>query len=150
MGPGNLFVPENNMTGTERIDRERKVDFKKMLKGFVLNQIYGLEASRKTTLALHVISEAREQGVEAIGVNTRDLLLSQPDWGEQALSLVDTIIKSGSVDVVVVYSVAALVPKSELDGEMGDAHMAMQARIMSHVLRKLRHSLSKVKPFMED
>ncbi|KAK9075950.1 hypothetical protein SSX86_004280 [Deinandra increscens subsp. villosa] len=124
-------------------------------------EIYGPEASGKTTLALHVIAEAQKQGgycvfvdaehaldpslAEAIGVNTQDLLLSQPDCGEQALSLVDTIIRSGSVDVVVVDSVskvAALVPKSELDGEMGDAHMAMQARLMSQALRKLSHSLS--------
>lgn len=79
---------------------------------------------------------------ETIGVNTANLLLSQPDCGEQALSLVDTIIRSGSVDVVVVDSVAALVPKGELEGEMGDAHMAMQARLMSQALRKLSHSLS--------
>lgn len=123
-----------------------------------VTEIYGPEASGKTTLALHVIAEAQKKGgycvfvdaehaldpslAEAIGVNTRDLLLSQPDCGEQALSLVDTIIRSGSVDVVVVDSVAALVPKSELDGEMGDAHMAMQARLMSQALRKLCHSLS--------
>ncbi|XP_022888238.1 DNA repair protein recA homolog 3, mitochondrial-like [Olea europaea var. sylvestris] len=121
-------------------------------------EIYGPEASGKTTLALHVIAEAQKQGgycvfvdaehaldpalAEAIGVNTSNLLLSQPDCGEQALSLVDTLIRSGSVDVVVVDSVAALVPKAELDGEMGDAHMAMQARLMSQALRKLSHSLS--------
>ncbi|KAK8520394.1 hypothetical protein V6N13_031154 [Hibiscus sabdariffa] len=121
-------------------------------------EIYGPEASGKTTLALHVIAEAQKQGgycvfvdaehaldpalAETIGVNTENLLLSQPDCGEQALSLVDTLIRSGSVDVVVVDSVAALVPKSELDGEMGDAHMAMQARLMSQALRKLSHSLS--------
>ncbi|KZV21609.1 RecA DNA recombination family protein [Dorcoceras hygrometricum] len=121
-------------------------------------EIYGPEASGKTTLALHVIAEAQKQGgycvfvdaehaldpalAEAIGVNTKNLLLSQPDCGEQALSLVDTLIRSGSVDVVVVDSVTALVPKGELDGEMGDAHMAMQARLMSQALRKLSHSLS--------
>ncbi|KAH1033347.1 hypothetical protein J1N35_045521 [Gossypium stocksii] len=121
-------------------------------------EIYGPEASGKTTLALHVIAEAQKQGgycvfvdaehaldpalAETIGVNTENLLLSQPDCGEQALSLVDTLIRSGSVDVVVVDSVAALVPKGELDGEMGDAHMAMQARLMSQALRKLSHSLS--------
>ncbi|KAL5572464.1 hypothetical protein UlMin_022061 [Ulmus minor] len=121
-------------------------------------EIYGPEASGKTTLALHVIAEAQKQGgccvfvdaehaldptlAQTIGVNTENLLLSQPDCGEQALSLVDTLIRSGSVDVVVVDSVAALVPKSELDGEMGDAHMAMQARLMSQALRKLSHSLS--------
>ncbi|CAI0387933.1 unnamed protein product [Linum tenue] len=121
-------------------------------------EIYGPEASGKTTLALHVIAEAQKLGeycvfvdaehaldsslAEAIGVNTETLLLSQPDCGEQALSLVDTIIRSGSVGVVVVDSVAALVPQSELDGEMGDAHMAVQARLMSQALRKLSHSLS--------
>ncbi|KAG5607913.1 hypothetical protein H5410_029405 [Solanum commersonii] len=126
-------------------------------KGRVI-EIYGPEASGKTTLALHVIAEAQKQGgyccfvdaehalnptlAETIGVNTSNLLLSQPDCGEQALSLVDTIIRSGSVDVVVVDSVAALVPKGELEGEMGDAHMAMQARLMSQALRKLSHSLS--------
>ncbi|KAK0571027.1 hypothetical protein LWI29_010008 [Acer saccharum] len=121
-------------------------------------EIYGPEASGKTTLGLHVIAEAQKQGgycvfvdaehaldpslAQAIGVKTENLLLSQPDCGEQALSLVDTLIRSGSVDVVVVDSVAALVPKGELDGEMGDAHMAMQARLMSQALRKLSHSLS--------
>ncbi|KAF7837899.1 DNA repair protein recA-like protein 3, mitochondrial-like [Senna tora] len=121
-------------------------------------EIYGPEASGKTTLALHVIAEAQKQGgycvfvdaehaldqtlAESIGVDTKNLLLSQPDCGEQALSLVDTLIRSGSVDVIVVDSVAALVPKGELDGEMGDAHMAMQARLMSQALRKLSHALS--------
>ncbi|KAF3329432.1 DNA repair protein recA 3 [Carex littledalei] len=121
-------------------------------------EIYGPEASGKTTLALHVIAESQKSGgycafidaehaldpslAEIIGVKTENLLLSQPDTGEQALSLVDTLIRSGSVDVVVVDSVAALVPKAELDGEMGDAHMALQARLMSQALRKLSHSLS--------
>ncbi|CAN6447821.1 unnamed protein product [Victoria cruziana] len=121
-------------------------------------EIYGPEASGKTTLALHVIAEAQKHGgycvfvdaehaldpvlAEAIGVKTENLLLSQPDCGEQALSLVDTLVRSGSIDVVVVDSVAALVPKSELDGDMGDAHMAVQARLMSQALRKLSHSLS--------
>ncbi|KAH6779095.1 recA DNA recombination family protein [Perilla frutescens var. hirtella] len=121
-------------------------------------EIYGPEASGKTTLALHLIAEAQKQGghcafvdaehaldpslAEAIGVDTQNLLISQPDCGEQALSLVDTLIRSGSVDVVVVDSVTALVPKGELDGEMGDAHMAMQARLMSQALRKICHSLS--------
>ncbi|XP_019191614.1 PREDICTED: DNA repair protein recA homolog 3, mitochondrial-like isoform X2 [Ipomoea nil] len=126
-------------------------------KGRVI-EIYGPEASGKTTLALHIIAEAQQQGgyccfVDAehaldpalattIGVNTENLLISQPDCGEQALSLVDTLVRSGSIDVVVVDSVAALVPKGELEGEMGDAHMAMQARLMSQALRKLSHSLS--------
>ncbi|KAK8706958.1 hypothetical protein V6N13_058029 [Hibiscus sabdariffa] len=121
-------------------------------------EIFGPEASGKTTLALHVIAEAQKQGgccafvdaehaldcalARTIGVNTDNLLLSQPDSGEQALSQVDTLIRSGSVDVVVVDSIAALVPKDEVDGEMGDAHMAMQARLMSQALRKITHSLS--------
>ncbi|KAG4956872.1 hypothetical protein JHK85_043252 [Glycine max] len=121
-------------------------------------EIFGPEASGKTTLALHMIAEAQKLGgycafvdaehaldktlAESIGVDTKNLLLSQPDCGEQALSLVDTLIRSGSVDAIVVDSVAALVPKGELDGEMGDAHMAMQARLMSQALRKLCHSLS--------
>lgn len=123
-------------------------------------EVYGPEASGKTTLALHVIAEAQKHAsggycafvdaehaldpslAEAIGVDTSNLLLSQPDSAEQALSLVDTLIRSGSVDVVVVDSVAALVPKTELDGEMGDAHVALQARLMSQALRKLSHSLS--------
>ncbi|RWW25783.1 hypothetical protein BHE74_00001592 [Ensete ventricosum] len=121
-------------------------------------EIYGSEASGKTTLALHVIAESQKNGgycafvdaehaldpslAESIGVKTKNLLLSQPDCGEQALNLVDTLIRSGAVDVVVVDSVAALVPKSELDGDMGDVHMALQARLMSQALRKLSHSLS--------
>ncbi|KAE8768331.1 DNA repair protein recA-like protein 3, mitochondrial [Hordeum vulgare] len=128
-------------------------------KGRVI-EVYGPEASGKTTLALHVIAEAQKLSgggycafvdaehaldptlAESIGVDTSNLLLSQPDSAEQALSLVDTLIRSGSVDVVVVDSVAALVPKTELDGEMGDAHVALQARLMSQALRKLSHSLS--------
>ncbi|KAL6613996.1 hypothetical protein ACP70R_036266 [Stipagrostis hirtigluma subsp. patula] len=126
-------------------------------KGRVI-EVYGPEASGKTTLALHVIAEAQKSGgycafvdaehaldpalAESIGVDTNNLLLSQPDSGEQALGLVDTLIRSGSVDVVVVDSVAALVPKTELEGEMGDAHVALQARLMSQALRKLSHSLS--------
>lgn len=122
-------------------------------------EIYGPEASGKTTLALHVIAEAQKTGgycvfidaehaldssfAEALGVHTENLLLAQPDCGEQALSLTDTFIRSGSIDVIVVDSVAALVPRAELDGEMGDAHMALQARLMSQALRKLSHSLSK-------
>ncbi|XP_074592086.1 DNA repair protein recA homolog 3, mitochondrial-like [Curcuma longa] len=121
-------------------------------------EIYGPEASGKTALALHVIAESQKNGgscafvdaehaldpglAESIGVKMDNLLLSQPDSSEQALSLIDNLIRSGSVDVVVVDSVSALVPKSEPDGEMGDAHMALQARLMSQALRKLTHALS--------
>ncbi|KAG6590007.1 DNA repair protein recA-like 3, mitochondrial, partial [Cucurbita argyrosperma subsp. sororia] len=121
-------------------------------------EIFGPEASGKTTLALHVIAESQKEGgycafidaeraldpalAKSIGVDTSKLLLSQPDSGEQALSLVDTLIRRGSVDVVIVDSVAALVPKNEFDGAVGDSHMAIRARLMSQTLRKLTHSLS--------
>ncbi|KAJ7528517.1 hypothetical protein O6H91_15G006600 [Diphasiastrum complanatum] len=122
-------------------------------------EIYGPEASGKTTLALHVIAEAQKLGgycvfidaehaldaslAEAIGVRTENLLVAQPDCGEQALAVTDTFVRSGSVDVIVVDSVAALVPRTELEGEMGDSHMAVLARLMSQALRKLTHSLSR-------
>ncbi|CAM6026665.1 unnamed protein product [Sphagnum balticum] len=122
-------------------------------------EIYGPEASGKTTLALHVIAEAQKLGkgfclfvdaehaldlqfAEGIGVNTRDLLFVQPDAAEQALETVDTFVRSGTFDVIVIDSVAALVPKAELEGEMGDSQMALQARLMSKALRKLTHSLN--------
>lgn len=124
-------------------------------------EIYGPEASGKTTLALHVIAEAQRLGGNAafidaehaldpqraqnIGVNIDELLLSQPDTGEQALEIADTLIRSGGVDVIVVDSVAALVPKSELEGEMGDAVVGLQARLMSQALRKLAGAINKSK-----
>jgi recombination protein RecA len=127
-------------------------------------EIYGPEASGKTTLALHVIAEAQKRGgqaafvdaehaldptrAEAIGVNLDDLLLSQPDTGEQALEITETLIRSGALDVVVVDSVAALVPRAELEGEMGDAVMGLQARLMSQALRKLTGAISKSKTIL--
>ena len=127
-------------------------------KGRVI-EIYGPEASGKTTLALHVIAEAQKRGgittfidaehaldvhyAKKLGVNTDDLLISQPDTGEQALEIADQLIRSGAVDVIVIDSVAALVPKAELEGEMGDAHMGLQARLMSQALRKLTATISK-------
>jgi recombination protein RecA len=124
-------------------------------------EIYGPEASGKTTLALSVIAEAQKKGgqcafvdaehaldpvrAEVIGVNLDDLLMSQPDTGEQALEITEALIRSGAVDVVVVDSVAALVPRAELEGEMGDAVMGMQARLMSQALRKLTGAISKSK-----
>lgn len=124
-------------------------------------EIYGPEASGKTTLALSVVAEAQKRGgqcafvdaehaldpvrAEVIGVNLDDLLLSQPDTGEQALEITETLIRSGALDVVVVDSVAALVPRAELEGEMGDAVMGMQARLMSQALRKLTGAISKSK-----
>ncbi|MDE2030165.1 MAG: recombinase RecA, partial [Alphaproteobacteria bacterium] len=122
-------------------------------------EIYGPESSGKTTLALHVIAEAQKAGgtcafVDAehaldpiyarkLGVKVDDLLISQPDAGEQALEIADTLVRSGAIDVLVVDSVAALVPRAELEGEMGDSHMGLQARLMSQALRKLTGSISK-------
>ncbi|RMG19543.1 MAG: recombinase RecA, partial [Methanobacteriota archaeon] len=122
-------------------------------------EIFGPESSGKTTLSLHIIAEAQKQGglaafVDAehaldpiyarkLGVDTVNLLVSQPDSGEQALEIVETLVRSGALDVVVVDSVAALVPRAELEGEMGDAHMGVQARLMSQALRKLTATVSK-------
>jgi len=122
-------------------------------------EIYGPESGGKTTLALHIVAEAqRQNGLAAfidaehaldvtyarkIGVNTDDLLIAQPDSGEQALEITETLVRSGALDVLVVDSVAALVPRAELEGEMGDAQMGLQARLMSQALRKLTASISK-------
>lgn len=122
-------------------------------------EIYGPESSGKTTLALHTIAEAQKIGgtcafVDAehamdpsyarkLGINIDDLIISQPDTGEQALEITDTLVRSGSIDVLVVDSVAALVPKAELEGDMGDSHMGLQARLMSQALRKLAGSVAK-------
>jgi recombination protein RecA len=122
-------------------------------------EIYGPESSGKTTLALHVIAEAQRQGgtcafidaehaldpgyARKLGVNVDDLLISQPDAGEQALEIADTLVRSGAIDVLVVDSVAALVPRAELEGEMGDSHVGLQARLMSQALRKLTGSISR-------
>jgi recombination protein RecA len=122
-------------------------------------EIYGPESSGKTTLALHVVAEAQRQGgtcafidaehaldpayARKLGVNVDELLISQPDAGEQALEITDTLVRSGAIDVVVVDSVAALVPRAELEGEMGDQHMGLQARLMSQALRKLTGSVAK-------
>ena len=124
-------------------------------------EIYGPEASGKTSLTLHIIAEAQKAGGVAafidaehaldpeyagnLGINLDDLLLSQPDTGEQALEIVEVLVRSGAVDVIVIDSVAALVPKSELDGDMGDSHMGLQARLMSQAMRKLAGVVSKSK-----
>ncbi len=124
-------------------------------------EIYGPEAGGKTTLALHIVAEAQKTGglaayVDAehaldvaysrkIGVNTDDLLIAQPDTGEQALEIAETLVRSGALDVLVVDSVAALVPRAELEGDMGDAQMGLQARLMSQALRKLTGAISKSK-----
>ena len=122
-------------------------------------EIYGPESSGKTTLALHTIAEAQKKGgicafidaehaldpiyARKLGVNIDDLLISQPDAGEQALEITDTLVRSGAIDVLVVDSVAALVPRAELEGEMGDAHVGLQARLMSQALRKLTGNIKR-------
>lgn len=122
-------------------------------------EVYGPESSGKTTLALHAVAEAQKAGgacafVDAehaldpsyarkLGVNIDELIISQPDTGEQALEIADTLVRSGAIDVLVIDSVAALVPKAELEGDMGDSHMGLQARLMSQALRKLAGSISK-------
>ena len=122
-------------------------------------EIFGPESSGKTTLTLHIIAEAQKKGgtcafvdaehaldpiyAKKLGVNIDELLISQPDTGEQALEIADTLVRSGAIDVVVIDSVAALVPKAELDGDMGDSHMGLQARLMSQALRKLTGSISR-------
>ncbi len=127
-------------------------------KGRVI-EIYGPESSGKTTLALHAVAEAQKNNgvcafvdaehaldpvyAKKLGVNVEDLLISQPDAGEQALEIADTLVRSGAVDVLVIDSVAALVPRAELEGEMGDHHVGLQARLMSQALRKLTSSVSR-------
>lgn len=124
-------------------------------------EIYGPESSGKTTLALHVVAEAQKMGGEAafidaehaldpvyakhLGVDIDNLIVSQPDTGEQALEITESLIRSGALDVIVVDSVAALVPKAEIDGDMGDSHMGLQARLMSQALRKLAGAINKSK-----
>jgi recombination protein RecA len=122
-------------------------------------EIYGPESSGKTTLALHTVAEAQKRGgtcafidaehaldpqyAQKLGVNLEDLLISQPDAGEQALEIADTLVRSGAIEVLVIDSVAALVPRAELEGEMGDSHVGLQARLMSQALRKLTSSVAR-------
>ena len=124
-----------------------------------VTEIYGPESSGKTTMAIHIIAETQKAGgvaafidaehaldanyARALGVNTDELLVSQPDTGEQALEITETLVRSGAVDIVVIDSVAALTPKSEIEGDMGDSHMGLQARLMSQALRKLTAIISK-------
>ncbi|MDZ7830765.1 MAG: recombinase RecA [Desulfobacterales bacterium] len=126
-----------------------------------VTEIYGPEASGKTTLALHAVAEAQRKGgiaafvdaehaldtsyAKKLGINCDELLVSQPDTGEQALEIAELLVRSGAIDVLVIDSVAALVPRAEIEGEMGDAHMGLQARLMSQALRKLTATISKTK-----
>lgn len=151
-------IPEVETIPTGSLGLDLALGVGGMPKGRVL-EIFGPEASGKTTLALHLISEAQKLGgicafidaehaldvnyAQKLGVKIEDLLISQPDYGEQALEIADTLLKAGAVSVIVVDSVAALTPKAELEGEMGDSHMALQARLMSQALRKLTSNLAR-------
>lgn len=156
LGQGNALEVEVTSTGCLGLDLALGVGG--FPKGRIV-EIYGPESSGKTTLALHTVAESQKNGgvcafVDAehaldpayarkLGINVDELLISQPDTGEQALEIADTLVRSGAVDVLVVDSVAALVPKAELEGEMGDSHMGLQARLMSQALRKLTGSVAK-------
>ncbi|MBA2274665.1 MAG: recombinase RecA, partial [Actinobacteria bacterium] len=127
-------------------------------------EIFGPEGSGKTTVSLHVVAEAQKSGglvafidaehaldpaySKALGVNIDDLLVSQPDTGEQALEIADTLVRSGALDVIVIDSVAALVPRAEIEGEMGDTHVGLQARLMSQALRKLAGNVNRSKTIL--
>jgi len=151
-------VVEQEVISTGSIGLDMALGIGGLPKGRVV-EIYGPESSGKTTLAIHVIAEAQKKGgmcafidaehafdsayAQKLGVDIDNLLISQPDYGEQALEIADRLILSGALDVVVIDSVAALVPKSELEGEMGDSKMGLQARLMSQALRKLTATISK-------
>ncbi len=154
----NVVQNEIQVIPTGSVSLDMAVGIGGLPKGRVV-EIYGSESSGKTTLTLHAIAECQKKGgiaafidaehaldvhyARKIGVNTNDLLVSQPDNGEQALEIVDMLVRSGAVDLIVVDSVAALTPKAEIEGEMGDSHMGLQARLMSQALRKLTGSISK-------
>ncbi len=151
-------LPKMSVISTGSLGLDTALGLGGLPKGRVV-EIFGPEASGKTTLALHVIAEAHKQGgiaafVDAehaldpnyaknLGVRIDDLLISQPDFGEQALEIIDTLIRSGAVDVIVLDSVAALTPRAEIEGEMGDSHMGLQARLMSQALRKITATVGK-------
>ena len=151
-------IIEQEVISTGSIGLDMALGIGGLPKGRVV-EIYGPESSGKTTLAIHVIAEAQKKGgmcafidaehafdsnyAQRLGVNIDNLLISQPDYGEQALEIADRLILSGALDVVVIDSVAALVPKGELEGEMGDSKMGLQARLMSQALRKLTATISK-------
>jgi recombination protein RecA len=155
---GQREVVETEVVPTGSISLDIALGIGGLPRGRVV-EIYGPESSGKTTLALHALAEAQKLGgtcafidaehaldpiyANKLGVNTDDLLLSQPDAGEQALEIADTLVRSGAIDVLVIDSVAALVPRAELEGEMGDHHVGLQARLMSQALRKLTGSVSK-------
>jgi len=156
LGEGQVVETESVSTGSLGLDIALGIGG--LPRGRVV-EIYGPESSGKTTLALHCVAEAQKAGghcafidaehaldpgyAKKLGVNLDDLLISQPDAGEQALEIADTLVRSGAIDIIVIDSVAALVPRAELEGEMGDTHVGLQARLMSQALRKLTGSISR-------
>jgi len=158
MKMGQREVVETEVISTGSISLDIALGIGGLPRGRVV-EVYGPEASGKTTLALHVVAEAQKLGgtcafidaehaldpvyAKKLGVDVNDLLISQPDAGEQALEIADTLVRSGAIDVLVIDSVAALVPRAELEGEMGDHHVGLQARLMSQALRKLTGSVAK-------
>ncbi len=160
---GDYIIPDIPVIPTGSISLDRALGIGGVPRGRVI-EIYGPESSGKTTLALHIMAEAQKRnGVAAfidaehavdigyaqkLGVKTDDLLISQPDTGEQALEIAEVLVRSEAIDIVVIDSVAALVPRAEIDGEMGDAHMGLQARLMSQALRKLAAVIGKSRTSM--
>lgn len=158
LGQGSSLQIESISTGSILIDHA--IGIGGMPRGRIV-EIYGPEASGKTTLAMHAIAQAQRRGgicafidaehaldpvyVAKLGINTDDLIISQPDYGEQALDIAEMLVRSGAIDIIVIDSVAALVPKAELEGDMGDAHVGLQARLMSQALRKLTPVVHKSK-----
>tara|TARA_Y100001970_G_scaffold270459_1_gene364373 strand:- start:75 stop:1106 length:1032 start_codon:yes stop_codon:yes gene_type:complete len=154
----NTFSQMDNVISTGCLSLDVALGVGGVPKGRIV-EIYGPESSGKTTLALHIVAEAQKSGGHAayidaehavdpeyskkLGVNVEELLISQPDSGEQALEICETLVRSSALDVIVIDSVAALVPKAELDGEMGDTHVGLQARLMSQALRKLTGTVSR-------
>ena len=157
------IIPDVPVISTGSISLDRALGIGGVPRGRVI-EIYGPESSGKTTLALHILAEAQRSGgvaafidaehavdigyAQKLGVKTDDLLISQPDTGEQALEIAEVLVRSGAIDIVVIDSVAALVPRAEIEGEMGDAHMGLQARLMSQALRKLTAAISKSRTSM--
>ncbi len=160
---GDYIIPDISTISTGSISLDRALGIGGVPRGRVI-EIYGPEASGKTTLALQIIAEAQKSGgvvafidaehavdigyAQKLGVKTDDLLISQPDTGEQALEIAEVLVRSGALDVVVIDSVAALVPRAEIEGEMGDSHMGLQARLMSQALRKLTAAINRSRTSM--
>lgn len=155
---GDDLTQDIEVVSTGSISLDLALGIKGLPKGRIV-EVYGPESSGKTTLAIHAIAESQKKGgicaiidaehafdrfyAESLGVNTEDLLISQPDNGEQALEIADNLISSGAIDLLVVDSVAALTPKAEIEGDMGDSRMGLQARLMSQALRKLTATINK-------